>query len=222
VSAAAAFAEMAASHAAAGRTVRQHLDGLQARYGPRAYLSGYFVADPPSKAAGVFDDLRRGGNYPKVCARGEGLGPAAGRGTPRLRGRALALAARRSRAAACSAPAPHPIPSPPRPCRRQSVGGVAVTGVRDMGVGLDTTRPDGAPSLPWAPGDLMLTLHLEGGGFLTLRASATEPKLKYYLEVAAAAGQPASAAADAAAAVEAAVAKEIVRPAERGLGVKAG
>jgi hypothetical protein len=67
VSAAAAFAEMAASHAAAGVGVRQHLESLQARYGPRAYLSGYFVADPPSKAAGVFDDLRKGGNYPKVC-----------------------------------------------------------------------------------------------------------------------------------------------------------
>jgi phosphoglucomutase len=104
----------------------------------------------------------------------------------------------------------------------QSVGGVAVTGVRDMGVGLDTTQPDRKPALPWAPGDLMLTLHLEGGGFLTLRASATEPKLKYYLEVAGAAGEAAAAAAARAAAVEAAVGRDIVRPAERGLGVRAG
>lgn len=38
-----------------------------------------------------------------------------------------------------------------------------------MGVGLDTTRPDQRPALPWAAGDLMLTLYLEGDGFLTLR-----------------------------------------------------
>lgn len=91
-----------------------------------------------------------------------------------------------------------------------------------MGVGLDTTQPDGKPSLPWSPGDLMLTLHLEGGGFLTLRASATEPKLKYYLEVAAAPGEAAEAAEARARAVEAAVSRDIVRPEERGLGARAG
>ncbi|GBF95500.1 phosphoglucomutase [Raphidocelis subcapitata] len=168
VSAAAAFAEMAAALARRGTTVRRHLAALHARYGPRAYLSGYFVADPPAKAAGVFEDLRRGGAYPK------------------------------------------------------QVGGVAVTGVRDMGVGVDTTQPDGKPSLPWSPGDLMLTLYLEGGSFLTLRASATEPKLKYYLECAAASGEAPEAAEARARAVEAAVARDIVRPEERGLGVRAG
>lgn len=66
VSAAAAFAEMAAAYAREGRTVRQHLRDLNARYGPRAYLSGYFIADPPSKAAGVFEELRRDGKYPQV------------------------------------------------------------------------------------------------------------------------------------------------------------
>ena len=50
--------------------------------------------------------------------------------------------------------------------------------VRDMGVGLDTTQPSGQPSLPWAAGDLMLTLYFASGGFLTLRASATEPTLQ--------------------------------------------
>jgi phosphomannomutase len=89
-----------------------------------------------------------------------------------------------------------------------------------MGVGLDTTRPDRAPALPWAAGDLMLTLYLPRGGFLTLRASATEPKLKYYLEVAGAPGEPPAAAAAAAEAVRRAVIHEIVRPEERGLGVQ--
>lgn len=89
-----------------------------------------------------------------------------------------------------------------------------------MGVGLDTTQPDGAPTLPWSPGDLMVTLYLEGGGFLTLRASATEPKLKYYLEVAGAKGEAAAAAEARAEAVREAVVRDIVRPTERGLGLQ--
>jgi phosphomannomutase len=65
-----------------------------------------------------------------------------------------------------------------------TIGGVKVTGVRDLGTGLDTTTPDQKPTLPWTPGDMMVTFYTEHGGTLTLRASATEPKLKYYLEVA--------------------------------------
>lgn len=86
-----------------------------------------------------------------------------------------------------------------------------------MGVGLDTTTPDRKPTLPWAPGDLMITFYLEHGGFCVLRGSGTEPKLKYYLEVGGGAGGGAEAAADA---VERAVAADLVRPAERGLGVR--
>jgi phosphomannomutase len=86
--------------------------------------------------------------------------------------------------------------------------------VRDLGTGVDTTQPGGAAVLPWAPGDMMLTLYLQGGGALTLRASATEPKLKYYLEVKGSERGAAEAAADA---VEAAVTAELVRPREAGL-----
>lgn len=89
-----------------------------------------------------------------------------------------------------------------------------------MGVGLDTDTPDKRPALPWAPGDLMTTLRLARGGFLVLRGSGTEPKLKYYLEVAGAPGEAPAAAAARADAVEAAVARDIVRPEERGLGAR--
>lgn len=65
----------------------------------------------------------------------------------------------------------------------QEVGGLAVTAVRDLGTGLDTSQPDGMARLPWSPGDMMITYTLDGGGTLTCRASGTEPKLKYYLEV---------------------------------------
>ncbi len=43
------------------------------------------------------------------------------------------------------------------------------------GTGLDTSRPDGAAALPWAPGDMAITYTLEGGATLTLRASGERP-----------------------------------------------
>ncbi|PRW56905.1 phosphoglucomutase PGM3 isoform B [Chlorella sorokiniana] len=63
-----------------------------------------------------------------------------------------------------------------------SIGGLAVHAVRDLGTGVDTAQPDGKAVLPWSPGDLMVTYTLEGGAWITLRASGTEPKLKWYLE----------------------------------------
>lgn len=60
----------------------------------------------------------------------------------------------------------------------------------------------------------MLTFRLESGASLTLRASGTEPKLKYYLDVPAVDRKGAVELADA---VEAAVARELVRPEAYGL-----
>jgi phosphomannomutase len=99
------------------------------------------------------------------------------------------------------------------------VGGVKVTGVRDLGTGYDSTQPDGKAVLPWTPGDLMLTLYFEGGGQLTLRASATEPKLKYYLEIK---GSERAAAEALASRVEAAVTEELVQPQAAGLKMRGG
>lgn len=74
----------------------------------------------------------------------------------------------------------------------QALAGVPITRVRDLGAGLDTATPGAPPSLPWAPSDLMITLWMEQPGSsggaplsarLTLRASGTETKLKFYLEV---------------------------------------
>jgi phosphomannomutase len=64
------------------------------------------------------------------------------------------------------------------------IAGMKVDWVRDLGTGLDTSRPDGRAVLPWRQGDMMITYGLAGGAaVLTLRASGTEPKLKWYLEV---------------------------------------
>lgn len=91
----------------------------------------------------------------------------------------------------------------------QTLGGVRVMGVRDLGTGLDTRQPDQKALLPWAPGDLMLSFFLEGGGVVTLRGSGTEAKLKYYLEVLGSDRAAAEALADQ---LEAAVTGELVQP----------
>ena len=96
----------------------------------------------------------------------------------------------------------------------QSLAGFKVSAVRDLGIGLDTSKPDGKATLPWTPGDLNLTLMLEVGATLTLRASGTEPKLKYYLEVQ---GDNAEEVADK---LEAAVEAELVCPEETGLATR--
>jgi phosphoglucomutase len=61
---------------------------------------------------------------------------------------------------------------------------------------------------------MMLTLFFEGGGVLTLRASATEPKLKYYLEVK---GTDRAAAEALASKLEAAITDELVQPQAAGI-----
>lgn len=65
----------------------------------------------------------------------------------------------------------------------QALAGVEVTAVRDLDSGLDSAQAEGRSRLPWHKGDLMLTFTLDNVHTLTLRASGTEPKLKYYLEV---------------------------------------
>jgi len=76
VAAACVFAEMAAERYAEGggegaETLAGRLEELYARYGRFCSRSGYFIADPPSKGAAVFDEWRRGeegggGSYPRA------------------------------------------------------------------------------------------------------------------------------------------------------------
>ena len=101
-----------------------------------------------------------------------------------------------------------------------AVGGLRVVAVRDLGAGTDTAQPGGRTVLPWQPSDLMLTLTLEGGAAVTLRASGTEPKLKYYIEAAGAEGEGAGALDQRLSALEAAVAEELVQPQRHGLKAK--
>lgn len=101
-----------------------------------------------------------------------------------------------------------------QPSYPEAISGYRVLSVRDMGLGIDTSQPTGRPALPHSPADMMITFAMESDATLTFRASGTEPKLKYYLDVAAVDMQAATKVADA---IEAAIESELVRPSEHGL-----
>lgn len=96
----------------------------------------------------------------------------------------------------------------------QVIAGEPVRAVRDLGRGYDSAAPDHKPLLPWLPSDMMITFTLQGGAVLTLRASGTEPKLKYYLEVADADREAAKKLADK---IQGAIAEELLGATLHGL-----
>ena len=66
----------------------------------------------------------------------------------------------------------------------QKVGRFNVTGVRDMTLGYDSRTADHVPVLPKQSGQ-MITFYLDNGTSATIRTSGTEPKIKWYIELAA-------------------------------------
>jgi phosphomannomutase len=68
--------------------------------------------------------------------------------------------------------------------------GVAITVVVDITNGFDSSAPGGKSTLPATPGSHMIMFSFENGCSVTLRTSGTEPKIKYYTEIAGAPGQP--------------------------------
>ncbi|KAI1707896.1 phosphoglucomutase/phosphomannomutase, alpha/beta/alpha domain I domain-containing protein [Ditylenchus destructor] len=63
------------------------------------------------------------------------------------------------------------------------IGSEAVQFVRDLTTGYDNSQPDNKAILPLSTSSEMLTFTLESGSIVTLRASGTEPKVKYYIEL---------------------------------------
>uniref|UniRef100_A0A183BZG6 Phosphoglucomutase-2 n=1 Tax=Globodera pallida TaxID=36090 RepID=A0A183BZG6_GLOPA len=55
--------------------------------------------------------------------------------------------------------------------------------VRDLTTGYDNAQPDNKAILPLSTTSEMVTFTLANGSVVTLRASGTEPKLKYYIEL---------------------------------------
>ncbi|CEG45371.1 hypothetical protein L917_04611 [Plasmopara halstedii] len=71
----------------------------------------------------------------------------------------------------------------------QSCGDFAITGVRDLTTGYDSSQPDKRAVLPVSDSTEMITYTFANGCIATLRTSGTEPKLKYYVELAGRVGQ---------------------------------
>jgi phosphomannomutase len=99
----------------------------------------------------------------------------------------------------------------------RSLGPYQVLTVRDLWTGFDSAQPDNRATLPQ---ENMLTLTLSNGGTATVRASGTEPKIKYYCEVGGAPGQPREEVEEAAAALREAVVVELLRLEEHGISLQ--
>uniref|UniRef100_A0A8C9TDZ9 Phosphoglucomutase 2 n=1 Tax=Scleropages formosus TaxID=113540 RepID=A0A8C9TDZ9_SCLFO len=67
-------------------------------------------------------------------------------------------------------------------------GEFAVSAVRDLTTGYDSSQPDKKATLPTSRSSQMITFTFSNGGVATMRTSGTEPKIKYYTELCAAPG----------------------------------
>jgi len=66
----------------------------------------------------------------------------------------------------------------------ESVGPYKVNAIRDLGEpSFDSATPDQKPTLPTSKSSPMLTIRFENGCVAQFRASGTEPKFKYYIEL---------------------------------------
>lgn len=59
----------------------------------------------------------------------------------------------------------------------------AITSVRDLTTGYDSTKIDNKAVLPVSKSSQMITFTFDNGLVTTLRTSGTEPKIKYYNEL---------------------------------------
>nr|CCA16644.1 phosphoglucomutase putative [Albugo laibachii Nc14] len=66
----------------------------------------------------------------------------------------------------------------------KTCGGFSIQYVRDMTKGIDTSQPNGRALLPTTPSTQMITFSFTNGCTATLRTSGTEPKIKFYVEIA--------------------------------------
>jgi len=64
-----------------------------------------------------------------------------------------------------------------------AIGKAKVKFVRDLTTGYDNQQKDNKAILPLSTSSEMVTFTLENGSIATLRASGTEPKIKYYIEL---------------------------------------
>ena len=95
--------------------------------------------------------------------------------------------------------------------------GYAVASVRDLTTGFDSSTPDNTCTMPSDPSSHMITYTFENGCVATLRTSGTEPKIKYYVEMAGAPGEPRTEVDAETAAMRDAIILEMLEPEKNGL-----
>ncbi|EJK77864.1 hypothetical protein THAOC_00269 [Thalassiosira oceanica] len=101
---------------------------------------------------------------------------------------------------------------------RDRVGGYDVESVRDLGSpGYDSTTEDGRPTLPTSAASPMITFRFANGCVAQFRASGTEPKFKYYLELRGRPGESREDVEKRLRKMSGIVLEELVRPTEQGL-----
>jgi len=70
-----------------------------------------------------------------------------------------------------------------RKCYPTEIDHQRVRSTRDLTIGYDNSQPDNKAILPLSTSSEMITFTLDSGSTITLRASGTEPKIKYYIEL---------------------------------------
>ncbi|KAJ3221192.1 Phosphoglucomutase-2 [Clydaea vesicula] len=66
----------------------------------------------------------------------------------------------------------------------KSIGSNKIVAIRDLTIGYDNQNEGFKPTLPCSKSSEMITFKLDNGACITLRTSGTEPKIKYYSELA--------------------------------------
>uniref|UniRef100_A0AC34QK24 Phosphoglucomutase n=1 Tax=Panagrolaimus sp. JU765 TaxID=591449 RepID=A0AC34QK24_9BILA len=99
----------------------------------------------------------------------------------------------------------------------KTIGNDEVKYVRDLTTGYDNQQLDNKAVLPLSTSSEMITFTLVNGSIVTLRASGTEPKIKYYIELITEPGKDADEASKALDKLEHDVIEDLLQPSKYGL-----
>lgn len=162
----------------------QHLQSLYERYGEFVSRNGYFILDDPSKIPLIMDHITDNGKFnrsriPKIHSSCRGIsGSISGVGIDSSGGTGSTLEDGDANAASSAV----------NDDKEDDIDYYEIASIRYLGQpGYDSTRVDSNPQyqpvLPTSSSSPMVTIHFTNGGVAQFRASGTEPKFKYYLEL---------------------------------------
>mmetsp|Transcript_23790 Transcript_23790/g.51438 ORF Transcript_23790/g.51438 Transcript_23790/m.51438 type:complete len:653 (-) Transcript_23790:138-2096(-) len=99
----------------------------------------------------------------------------------------------------------------------ENVGGYDVESIRDLGIGYDSTTKDKKAMLPSSASSPMITFRFDNGCVAQFRASGTEPKFKYYIEMRGRLGEKKADVEKRLTKMSGVILEELLCPAENGL-----